>query len=80
MDRITCPKCGSFNWRCWDERLLDWWHKDGSMGSTQVIGCLACNDCQWAWADVNPSDEELLADGLFCNDDEQDMNYRVGWR
>lgn len=61
MDEIKCPKCGSKNWRCWDERQLDWWHKDGSMAATQVIGCMACNDCQSAYADVNPSDKELLA-------------------
>lgn len=50
------------------------------MAATQVIGCMACNDCQWAYPDVNPSDEELLAAGLFCVEDEQDTIYRAGWR
>lgn len=76
---IICPKCGSKNWRCWDERLLDWWHKDGSMAATQVIGCMACNDCGTAYADVNPSDAELLADGFFCDEEEQTVIYRAGW-
>lgn len=81
MNETHCPKCGSTNWRCWDERQLDWWDKkDGSMAAMQVIGCMACNDCQWAWADVNPSDEDLLAAGLFCVEEEQDTIYRAGWR
>lgn len=80
MDEIKCPKCGSKNWRCWDERQLEWWQQDGSMGSTQVIGCMACNDCDWAWADVSQSDEELLAAGLWCVDDEHETIYRAGWR
>lgn len=79
-NQIKCPKCGSTNWRCWDERHLEWWNKAGEPAATQVIGCLACNDCQWAWADVSSSDEELLAAGLFCDEEEQDTIYRAGWR
>lgn len=79
MDAIKCPKCGSKNWRCWDERTLDWWHQDGSHGAVQVIGCMACNDCQWAYPDVNPPDQQLIADGLFCDEEEQNTIYRVGW-
>lgn len=79
MDELKCPKCGSTNWRCWDERQLDWWNKDGEMAAIQIIGCMACKDCEWAWADVNPTDEELLADGLFCVEDEQNTIYRAGW-
>jgi len=80
MDEIHCPKCGSKNWRCWDERELTWWKKNGSMGSIQVIGCLACNECQTAFADVNPTDAELKAAGLWCDSAEWDSIYRMGWR
>lgn len=76
---INCPRCGSSNWRCWDERTLDWWEKDGSMGGTQVIGCMACNDCNHAFADVNPEDAVMISAGLFCVDEERDQIYRIGW-
>ena len=80
MDEIKCPKCGSKNWHCWDERQLTWWQSDGSMGDIQIIGCMTCNDCQHAYADVNPSDEALVAAGLWCDEDHQDALYRIGWR
>lgn len=77
---LSCPRCQSADIRCWDERQLTWWEKDGSYGNTQVIGCMACNTCQLAFADVNPSDAELTAQGLWCDDDEHDALYRIGWR
>lgn len=80
MDEIHCPKCGSKNWRCWDERQLTWWDKDGAMAGIQIIGCMACNDCQWAYADVHPSDAEMREAGLWCDEDEYDEKYRIGWR
>ena len=76
MDEIKCPKCGSTNWRCWDERQLTWWQKDGSMGGIQVIGMLACKDCDTSYADVNPSDSEMRELGLWCDEDEERSVYR----
>lgn len=80
MDEIKCPKCGSVHWHCWDERQLDWWEQDGSMGAIQIIGCMTCNDCHSNFADCDPSDEALRKAGLWCDEDEQSQLYRIGWR
>jgi hypothetical protein len=75
---IKCPHCGSTSWRCWDERTLDWWDNDtGELAGVQVVGCMACNICNTAWADVNPPDEAFT--NASPNDDERDQLYRVGW-
>lgn len=76
MEQLRCPKCKSTNWRCWDERQLDWWLPDGSLAGFQVIGMLACNDCNHAWADVNPSDEDMRADGAEPNADQERWVYK----
>lgn len=76
---IECPHCGSTNWRCWDERTLDWWDNDtGERVGVQVIGCMACNDCNTAWPEADPLDEVFI--NASPNDDERDQLYRVGWR
>jgi phage terminase large subunit GpA-like protein len=47
-DKIACPRCGSANWRCWDERSEWFEDKDGALFELPV-GYLACNDCQKAY-------------------------------
>jgi hypothetical protein len=76
MDEIKCPYCGSKRWRCWDERQLTWWQKDGSMGAIQILGMLACLDCKNSYVDANPSNAELEADGLWVDDDEESSAWR----
>ena len=73
---IICPKCGSQKWRCWDERTLEWWYPDGSSAGTQVIGMLACNDCNEAWADQNPTNEEMSEGGAAPDSDDDRLVYR----
>lgn len=64
---ITCPKCHSTNWRCWDERTFDCWTPDGDPCGTKVVGYLACKDCGETWTDVSDDPSE---DGLCeCEDD-----------
>lgn len=59
---IKCPKCGSTNWRCWDERY-EWFeitedeHPERIGELIQLpVGYLACKDCQTAWVDYDESD------------------------
>lgn len=51
--RITCPRCGSPDWRCYDETSRECWDKNGEHAGTRVIGALACNACGAAWLDYS---------------------------
>lgn len=42
---ITCRKCGSLNWTCFDEQTRDCWDSKGNHVGYRVIGMLRCGDC-----------------------------------
>lgn len=50
---IQCPKCGSPDWYCWDERVLDCWDREGHQAGVKVVGYLGCNVCRTVWTDVS---------------------------
>ena len=43
-NEISCPKCESTDWRCWDERMEWFEYEDGELYEAPV-GYLACKDC-----------------------------------
>lgn len=50
---ISCYKCGSNNWTCYNERSVMCWDKDGYHCGDMVIGSLKCQDCSAYWDDVS---------------------------
>lgn len=44
MSEITCPKCGSAQWRCWDEQT-EWFEDEDGEPFEYPVGYLACLDC-----------------------------------
>lgn len=54
---ITCPKCGSQNWRCWDER--NEWFEIKATGELfeYPVGYLACKDCGHSFIHYDEDDE-----------------------
>lgn len=62
---IHCPKCGSGDWFCWDERTFDCWDKDGFHDGMRVVGYLGCKTCGERWTDVSVEP----GDDCECDDD-----------
>jgi len=61
--RITCPKCGSEHWRCWDERTHYFRDRDTGDVYEFPVGYLACNDCGYDWMhDDTPASDEDVTD------------------
>jgi len=50
---ITCYKCKSTNWTCYDEQTVPCWNAEGYQCGDQVIGSLKCRDCGAYWEDVS---------------------------
>lgn len=59
---IKCYKCGSKNWRCWDERDTDCYDAATDTEYRVPVGYLACNDCGASWTDggCERGDQELV--------------------
>lgn len=51
---ITCPDCGSTNWRCWDEPNEVFINDDDPDGYEMLpVGYLVCRDCGKSWVDYD---------------------------
>lgn len=62
MDEIKCPKCGSTNWRCWDERD-EWFEAEDGELFQYPVGYLACKDCGASWINyVEPDGTKYIGD------------------
>lgn len=57
-DEIKCPKCGSTNWRCWDERIEYFADENGEYYDAPV-GYLACKDCGKAYTHHHETNEHI---------------------
>jgi hypothetical protein len=56
--RITCYKCKSTNWTCYNERSVMCWDHQGNHCGDMVIGSLKCKDCGACWEDVSVDCQE----------------------
>lgn len=52
-EQPKCPKCGSVNWRCWDQRNHVYIDTESDDWMEVPVGYLACNMCNRAWLDVS---------------------------
>lgn len=72
MSQITCPKCNSVNWRCWEEHTE--WFQDAETDILYEapVGFLACNDCGHAFAhhDETPNIWLGTYEDVFGSEDE----------
>lgn len=60
----VCPKCNSTNWRCYDERSIDFYDPKDESGEVYSlpIGFMVCNDCDREFRAGVPDDLELVDD------------------
>jgi hypothetical protein len=63
---IQCPKCGSANWRCYDEQTKSCWDADGREIVSFPVGYLVCNDCTHDWIDVPAL--PIIGDDCDCDE------------
>lgn len=64
-----CPRCGSTNWHCWDERVET--HRDKATGQEYEfpVGYMKCLDCGKTYLDDPYPDENIQDEIDYYNGD-----------
>lgn len=67
VDTSACPRCGSMNWSCWDERVE--WFRDRETGEDYEfpVGYLHCKDCGRTYTHTD-ADGENVNDEYYGHD------------